>query len=156
MRMYVWSVKPTFLAVSQAECVESARRALLNEQELGESGDGSCPERDEARKFILTTNPTIWHGVNVEFALTDSAELRELEQYLKTKTDRIAQLEAELLAAKEDTARMDWMDKWVADIRYSGDDLDRCDVRGWQPGGQIRRGQGHGIRSAIDAARGAK
>lgn len=103
MHMYVWSIKPTFMAVAQAASVEEARAELLKQDELGESGDGSCPERDEARRFILGRMPLIWHGPNAEFVLTDSAELREHEQWarnqIKAKDAEVASLRAQLETA---------------------------------------------------------
>ena len=95
MHMYVWSRKPTFIAVAQAPSIEEARRALLSEDELGESGDGSCPERDEARKVVLETHPNIWHGTNAEFALTDSAELREYRDWSRKQIDGLKRQLAE-------------------------------------------------------------
>jgi hypothetical protein len=81
MKMYVWSDALAFLAVAQANSVSVARGLLL--REIGESGDGSCPERDKAREYVLSTNPAIYYGKNAEFALLDSAEVRELEAYIK-------------------------------------------------------------------------
>lgn len=106
LKMYVWHVHPSFLAVAQANSVEEARAAVLR-SDLGESGDGSCPERDKAREFVLTNTPAIWYEVNAEFVLTDSAELREQEDYSQKLFKRVSQLEADLAAAREDVARMD-------------------------------------------------
>ncbi len=75
MKMYVWSDHYSFIGIAQAESVAQARQRML--EEVGESGDGSCPERDKARRTILQEAPNIWYGVNAEFALTDSAERRE-------------------------------------------------------------------------------
>lgn len=97
MNMYVWSRPSTFLAVAQAGSVAEARARML--QEIGESGDGSCPERDKARAIILAETPSIWHGVNAEFALTDSAELREADNYREG-------IEAKLKAAESELERL--------------------------------------------------
>jgi hypothetical protein len=95
MKLYVWSRPPSFLAVAQADSVEAARRVLI-EQEIGQSGDGSCPERDRAREIVKTTNPVIWMGLNAEFALTDSAECRELAAYIETQAKTISLLKINL------------------------------------------------------------
>jgi hypothetical protein len=95
--MYVWSRQPKFLAVAQARCVADARRLLL-EGDLGESGDGSCFERDAARRWILETQPLIWYRNNAEFVLTDSAELQEIEKLCDAQARRIRELEAQLAA----------------------------------------------------------
>lgn len=102
MKMMVWSDHHSFFAVAQAETVEKARQAML--LEMGESGDGSCPERDAARETILNTPPSYWVGTNAEFALTTSAELREQENYNRTLCDQNQKLKkriAELEAARE-------------------------------------------------------
>jgi hypothetical protein len=76
MKMFVWSDRFSFLAVAQAESVESARDKML--KEIGEGGgDGSCPERDRARGIVKGNTPNIWLGANAEFTLTDAAESRE-------------------------------------------------------------------------------
>lgn len=105
LKMFVWQVHPTFLGVAQASSVAEARHALLC-SDLGESGDGSCPERDAARRFILEHPPTIWYGVNAEFVLSDSAQLREQEQHSRTLEARVAALESDLAAAREEIARL--------------------------------------------------
>jgi hypothetical protein len=89
MHMYVWTREPFFFAVAQAHDVASARKLLLDE--CGGT-DGSCPERAEARKWIAERNPSIWYGPNAEFALTDSAELRENELLLETLQKQLAEL----------------------------------------------------------------
>ena len=81
MRMYVWSVKPSWIAVAHADDVTHARRLLLS-GDLGHSGDGSCIVRDKAREYVLTQQPTHWIGANAEFALTDSAELEQAEYHV--------------------------------------------------------------------------
>ena len=105
LKMFMWQVHPTFLGVAQANSVAEARHALLC-SDLGESGDGSCPERDAARQFILEHTPTIWYDVNAEFVLSDSAQLREQEQYSRILEARVAALEANLAAAREEIARI--------------------------------------------------
>ena len=97
--MYVWSFPSNFLAVSQASSVDEARRSML--LEIGESGDGSCPERDKARERVKAINPQIWQGVNSEFCLTDSAECRELSLLIETQSKRIRVLEQELAEARK-------------------------------------------------------
>lgn len=79
MKMFIWSDRFSYLAVAHADSVAQARQLLL--PEIGEVGDGSCPERDKARKIILNQTPDIFVGHAAEFALTDSAELREMESY---------------------------------------------------------------------------
>jgi hypothetical protein len=104
MKMFVWSDRFSFLAVAQAESVAVAREAML--LEMGESGDGSCPERDKARRIVLERSPSIWTGTNAEFAITDSAELREqveltrtLEGDLRTAKQRLVELCGKVEAA---------------------------------------------------------
>lgn len=115
MHMYVWSRKPRFIAVAQAESVEKAREAMLNSDELAGSGDGSCPERDKARDYIRSTNPTIWHRENAEFALTDSAELIEIEEQsdrLRKELTTLREREAKLIA---DT-RLETAKRWHTQV----------------------------------------
>jgi hypothetical protein len=81
--MFVWTDHFSFLAVAHAESIAQARECML--VEMGASGDGSCPERDKARRYVLSEAPSIWNGANAEFALTDSAELRELSAFLENK-----------------------------------------------------------------------
>jgi hypothetical protein len=78
VKMYVWSRKPAFIAVAQADSVEAARAALL--LEIGGS-DGSCEFRQEAVDSVTNRTPrTIWSGINAEFAITDSAELQRCDR----------------------------------------------------------------------------
>ncbi len=91
MHLHVWSREPFFFAVAQAENVKAARELLL--EEIGSSGDGSCPEREAAAEWVRTMQPHIWHRGNAEFALTDSAELRENELLVERLQKRIAALE---------------------------------------------------------------
>ncbi len=58
--MYVWEGRPRFVAVAHAPSVARARELVMKHTELGESGDGSCPERDKAREIIKTQTPAIW------------------------------------------------------------------------------------------------
>lgn len=94
MKMYVWHSAPSFLAVAQADSVAKARELLLSNDTMGESGDGSCHERDKAREYVKATRPHIWYGANAEFVLTDSAELQEQEtltRVLEQKNDALRQ-----------------------------------------------------------------
>jgi len=101
MHMYVWTDLVSFLAVAQASSVADARRAML--VEMGESGDGSCFERDRARNTVLNQTPSIWHGTNAAFALSESAESREnaalCEKYLQ-EVEQLRKRVQELEAAK--------------------------------------------------------
>lgn len=94
--MYVWN-RVEFLAAVQARNVVEARAALL--EEIGAGSDGSCPERERAAKWVAEQNPSIWHQTNVEFALTDSAELREEEQLARTLEKQVEELQKKLAAA---------------------------------------------------------
>lgn len=107
MKMYVWSKPPAFLAVAQADSVDAARRRML--QEIGEGGDGSCPERDKARDIVANCNPAIWAGVNAEFALTDSAEVREQEAWSLSLSTAATSLRSQLAEsqAREADAALD-------------------------------------------------
>jgi hypothetical protein len=89
MHMYVWTREPFFFAVAQAHDVASARKLLL--EECGGT-DGSCPERAKAAEWIHEHNPSIWYGPNAEFALTDSAELRETELLVETMSKELSEL----------------------------------------------------------------
>jgi hypothetical protein len=89
--MYVWTKQSFFHAVAQALNVAEARELLL--EEIG-GGDGSCPEREAAAKWVRENQPTIFHRSNAEFSLTDSAELREQEAYVETLQKKIKELEA--------------------------------------------------------------
>lgn len=100
MKMYVWTDSFSFLAVAHAPSVNEARRMVLDTTDLGRSGDGSCPEHDRARSIVTTAMPNIWMGLNAEFALRDSAEVRMQELRTETLRKRIAELEAELAVAR--------------------------------------------------------
>jgi hypothetical protein len=78
--MYVWTKEPFFYAVAQARTVDEARTLML--EEVG-SGDGSCPEREKAAKWIREQQPYIFHRENATFALTDSAEQIEQMAYIE-------------------------------------------------------------------------
>jgi hypothetical protein len=81
--LFVWKDLTGYLAVAHADSVAEARAMLISDEPecIGESGDGSCPERDEAREHVRSSNPFIYHGSHAEFALRDSAECREQEHY---------------------------------------------------------------------------
>lgn len=103
MKLHIWTDMLSYLAVAHADSVSDARRLLLEESDLGESGDGSCPERDKARCAILGEQPALYVGRVAKFTLSNSAELREqskyeeaLRQQLDAKDRRIAELEAAL------------------------------------------------------------
>ena len=95
--MYVWSVKPDFVAIAQASSVAEARELLISNRvdAIGESGDGSCHKRDEAREFVREFQPDIYHYPNAHFALTDSAELEEQEAETRRQSDRADKAERE-------------------------------------------------------------
>lgn len=95
LKMYVWTDLSSFLAVAHAKSVKSARELLFTGQYIGESGDGSCPERDRARRIVASENPSIWIGENAEFCLSDNAELREQEAHSDTLFKRASAAEAE-------------------------------------------------------------
>ena len=101
--MYVWSRASLFYAVAQAESVEKARAALLEEIE----GKGATDAHKDAMEWIRNQGPSIWHGQNSEFALTDSVELRlsdecnsELREEIKNLKQQLAQAQASLAAAR--------------------------------------------------------
>jgi len=81
LHMYCWSKPPSFIAVAQAHNVNEARKLVL--LQIGH-GDGSCPEREKAAEWVQANTPTIWHGPNAEFELTDNAELIEQLAFLET------------------------------------------------------------------------
>jgi hypothetical protein len=85
--MYVWTKEPFFYAVAQARSVHEARTLML--EEVG-SGDGSCPEREEAAKWIKEQQPFIFHRENATFALTDSAEQVEMSAYIEKLQQKLA------------------------------------------------------------------
>jgi len=91
--MYVWTKQPFFHAVAQAVSVDEARNLLL--EEIG-GGDGSCPEREAAARWVREQQPSIYHRSNAEFSLTDSAELREQEAYVETLQKQIAAEDREI------------------------------------------------------------
>lgn len=116
MRMYVWSRKPFFIAVAQARIVAEARILVLAQIESRED-DASCPERAAAIRFINANTPEIWFGPNAEFALTDSAELREEE----------AQSERLRKEVKDLTEFLDWCrkDRTYAPLMYRVECFDK-------------------------------
>lgn len=108
MKLHIWTDRVSYLAVAHAESVSEARELLLKESDLGESGDGSCPERDKARRAILSETSAVYVGRVAEFSLSDNAQLREqenhsekLHQQIAAKDRRIAELEAALGSEKE-------------------------------------------------------
>lgn len=105
-KMYVWFDQISYLAVAHAKSASKARELLLANDCIGESGDGSCPERDKARNTVMSTTPSIWLGENAEFALTDSAELREQEQHSERLEKRASKAEAERDQLSEENARL--------------------------------------------------
>ena len=118
MKLYIWTDRFSYLAIAHTDNVAAARKLMLETSDLGESGDGSCPERDRARKTILEETPAIYYGEIAEFSLSDSASLRECEAHnerllkdLALRARRIAELEfqiaahpAAIAAAKRETA----------------------------------------------------
>lgn len=93
MHMYVWTRQPFFFAVAQAPTAEKAREKML--LEIGDP-DGSCPERREAHEFVKNNTPSIWHGTNAEFALTDSAERIEMGLEIERLAKELQALRREL------------------------------------------------------------
>lgn len=103
MKLHIWTDRFSYLAVAHADSVSEARELLLKESDLGESGDGSCPERDKARRAILGETSAVYAGRVAEFSLSDNAQLREQEEYseklhqqIAARDRRIAELEASL------------------------------------------------------------
>lgn len=111
MKLYVWTCEPSFVAVAHARSVEEARFRMI--EEVGASGDGSCPERDKARRYIQENNPTIWYGVNAEFALTDSAELIELSAFLECEQRKLRDAEHRLSDATGQAVRLEALERIV-------------------------------------------
>lgn len=104
MKLHIWTDRVSYLAIAHANNVAAARKLILETSDLGESGDGSCPERDRTRGTILGETPSIYCGEIAEFSLSDSAALREQEEHSETlrqqiaaKDRRIAELEAALM-----------------------------------------------------------
>jgi hypothetical protein len=93
MHMYVWQQQPFFIAIAQAANGAEARRLVL--EQIGDAGE-RAPERERARKFIMTNTPTVWHNANAEFALTDSAELAESEHLRELARKEIVELKARI------------------------------------------------------------
>lgn len=87
MKMYVWTGHFSFLAVAQAPSVAEARKQML--LEMGEPGDGSCREMDEARNEILEQQPAIYIGSNAEFCLSHSAQQEARRESLLRKLDEL-------------------------------------------------------------------
>jgi len=77
---------------------------------------------------------------------------------LRDARQRIAALEAELAAAKQDTERLDWLEQRVPvegmfGPKFEGRDMLRHVDLVWSCGGYFK---GDTARAAIDAARGSK
>jgi hypothetical protein len=101
--MYVWT-RPFFYAVAQAKTVDEARTLML--EEVG-GGDGSCPEREKAAKWIREQQPAIYHRENATFALTDSAEQIELMAYIeKLQKELKSELAAGRLQGLEEAGKL--------------------------------------------------
>lgn len=103
MKLYIWTDRVSYLAIAHTDNVATARKLMLETSGLGESGDGSCPERDRARKTVLEETPAIYYGEIAEFSLSDSASLRECDAHnerllkdLAARDRRIAELEAQV------------------------------------------------------------
>lgn len=97
LHFYCWSLQPKFIAVAQAKSVAEARHLVLTQ--IGETLDGSCPERAKAYEYVVKNTPAIWHFAQAEFALTDSAELEEQEAYSEQLNKRIQELESALASS---------------------------------------------------------
>lgn len=96
MTLYIWTDLVSFMGIAHASSVAEARQLLLDSGEL--SGDGSCPEREKARLVVMEQTPAIYVGRTAEFVLTDSAELREMEEYSRKQEKTIQELKAALEA----------------------------------------------------------
>ncbi len=92
--IYIWQDLVSYLAVAQAPTMQKARELML--AEMGESGDGSCPERDKAREEILSRPAAMWTGDVAAFCLSDSAEVKEYELLARTNGQRVDELEKQL------------------------------------------------------------
>jgi hypothetical protein len=93
MSQYIWRGWG-FLAVAQAASIAEAR-ALLDEECDGDGGT-STPIRMQAWKRIRESTPTIFHGPNSEFVLSESAETEEMLIHDKNKSDEIDRLRESL------------------------------------------------------------
>lgn len=103
MKCFIWTDEASYTAFAHCENVTEARRMLRDE--IG-GYDGSCPERKKAREAVEEMTPAIYVGRIAGFRLSDSAEVRELEQYQDKLTAERDQLRAELAAAKNLLARI--------------------------------------------------
>lgn len=93
MHMYVWFQLPFYVAIAQAETTEIARSRMLSEID---EPDESCPERKKAHRFVSNNQPAIWHGLNAEFALTDSAQCIEMGAEIERLTQLVRTLQQQL------------------------------------------------------------
>lgn len=114
MKMYTWGHVTRWLAVARARNSTRARELILGFDRIGESGDGSCPVRDEARKFVTNNQPTMWIGENAEFCLSDSSELEEQENHSRTLETEVQRLTAELATEREKYKTLDEFSNNVA------------------------------------------
>lgn len=103
MKCFIWTDEASYTAFAHCENVTEARRMLRDE--IG-GYDGSCPERKKAREAVEEMTPAIYVGRIAGFRLSDSAEVRELEQYQDKLTAERDALRAELAAAKEEASRL--------------------------------------------------
>lgn len=120
MKLFMWTDRFSYLACAHAESAAEARKLLLETSDLGESGDGSCPELDRARRQILETTPSVFLGRVAEFAQMDSSSLREtatlaegLQRDIKIRDLRIAELEAALQIAKTQLEKLTAFIGWL-------------------------------------------
>jgi hypothetical protein len=98
MKMHVWTDHYSFLAVAHSDSVATSREMLL--AEIGTT-DGSTPEINAAREWVLGQTPNIWAGPNSEFVITDSAEVQRLERRLEDARTEAARLREALAAARQ-------------------------------------------------------
>lgn len=70
MKQFVWTDHHSFLVVAHAETVDRGRVIAL--REIGTT-DGSCPNRQKVREWIIERAPTIWRGENAGCAIEEGA-----------------------------------------------------------------------------------
>lgn len=93
MKCFIWTDEVSYTAFAHCENVTEARSLLRDE--IG-GYDGSCPEREKARKTMEEFTPSVYLGRIAGFRLSDSAEVRELEKYQEKLTAERDQLRAEV------------------------------------------------------------
>lgn len=93
MKFFIWTDEASYTAFAHCESVTEARQMLR--EEIG-GYDGSCPERERARKTMEEFTPSVYIGRIAGFRLSDSAEVRELEKYQEKLTSERDQLRAEV------------------------------------------------------------